>query len=213
MYDLKGFNMSSEAMKLTIIIPSKKDEIFLQDIVKDLERSEDEVIVSLEKTRAKSLNSGADIAKGNFFLFLHADSRLDKESIIELKNSLKRRPNHIHYFDLVFDSSGLLTINARLANLRSHILGMPYGDQGLCFSRKVFDRIGGFPDDHQYGEDLRFILRAKILGIKVFPINLRLLTSARKYREKGWLYITLLHQWRFLRIVFSEVNRFIRLRS
>ena len=50
-------------------------------------------------------------------------------------------------FSLGIDSeTRTLRIIERVANWRSHLLQMPYGDQALFVCRDLFNNIGGFPD-------------------------------------------------------------------
>ena len=79
-----------------------------------------------------------------FLWFLHADSRFTNKTIPALLNSIKKAPKKLHYFNLQFnDNSLLLKLNNLGVWLRSHILGMPFGDQGFCIAKKLFTKIGG----------------------------------------------------------------------
>ena len=85
----------------------------------------------------------------------------------------------------------------------SIIFSLPYGDQGYCLSKELFLRIGGFPENVKYGEDLYFVLKTKRLGIPIINIPNYLITSSRKYLNDGWLITTLLHQWRLILILIN----------
>jgi GT2 family glycosyltransferase len=193
---------------VSIIIPVHKSELYLEILLAELEpiKGQAEIIISSEGTRAKSLNQGAKKATREFLWFLHADSQVSSTNIEALQKSLKELPDALHYFVLRFDkkASFLMPLNAWGANLRSKFLGMPYGDQGLCLSKNQFELIGGYPEDVPYGEDLVLVLRAKKLGIKLNKIPSKLLTSARKYQEYGWLKVTLLYQLRLTTTNLTE---------
>ena len=100
----------------------------------------------------------------------------------------------MYYFSLKFDDGRILRLNSLGANLRSRLFSLPYGDQGYCLSKDLFIRIGGFPENVEYGEDLYFVLKTKKLGIPIINIPNYLITSSRKYLNNGWLITTLLHQ-------------------
>lgn len=153
--------------------------------------------IESELGRANQMNRGAEISNCEFLWFLHADSRLSNDTYSALTKALIKNPNDLYYFDLEFlkDGPWLMRLNAIGANMRSHILGIPFGDQGLFLSKKNFDKIGGFPNDVFYGEDHVFVWRAWQKGITVSGANSTLRTSARKYKVNGWLKVTLLHVW------------------
>jgi len=92
--------------------------------------------------------------------------------------------------------------------MRSRFFGAPYGDQGLFIAREHFTACNGYPEDVPYGEDLLFVLRAQQAGLKLHRIPSRLLTSARKYGKHDWLRLTILYQWRWLRMAWRERRRF-----
>ncbi len=187
--------------QVSIIIPAAPDEPALETLLGDLKPLDNEIIISSEGTRAKSLNAGAAKAQHKFLWFLHADSRVTKENILALDKSLQQNPDALHYFDLKFDTPSLPILNAWGANMRSRLFALPYGDQGFCISKKLFEEAGGYPEDIPYGEDLMFARKARQAGIKLNRIPSKLTTSARKYRERGWLKLTLLRQWQLLALL------------
>jgi hypothetical protein len=193
--------MSLVLDKVSIIIPTATDETAQQQLLNDLKLLNNEIIVSAEGSRAKSLNVGAVKASDDFLWFLHADSRVSAENIFALEQALKKGPNVLHYFDLAYDGGHLTNSNSLGANIRSRLLGLPYGDQGFCISKNLFNKIGGYPEDVPYGEDLLFIRLAKRAGIKLNRVPSKLLTSARKYKQYGWLKLTVLRQWQMVKLL------------
>jgi hypothetical protein len=63
------------------------------------------------------------------------------------------------------------------------MLGLPYGDQGLLISRKLYDEVGGFLDVPLM-EDV-MIVRA-IGKQRLTELNAEARTSAAKYERDGW---------------------------
>ncbi len=147
--------------------------------------------------RGRQMNCGASSARGSFLWFLHADSRIDSKAFETLEAGLREFPNAIHYFDLAFHAGSppLTRLNAWGANMRSRLLRLPYGDQGFCLSKEIFDRLGRFDESPPCGEDHKFIWRAHSKQIPVKPVNAKITTSARKYSRNGWLRTTCLHLW------------------
>ncbi len=191
--------------KVSIIIPVADDETDLPALLGDLDNCGAEIIISSEGSRAASLNVGAQKATHEILWFLHADSRVSNENMISLKKVISGSHDCLFYFDLEFMGGGMPSLNAWGANMRSRLLGVPFGDQGFCVSRKVFDRVGGYPDDVPYGEDLMFVWRARQAGVRLMRVSSRLQTSARKYQMHGWLKLTLLYQWRWVAMSVPQV--------
>jgi cellulose synthase/poly-beta-1,6-N-acetylglucosamine synthase-like glycosyltransferase len=147
--------------------------------------------------RAAQQNHGATAAGGRFLWFLHADSRLEPDALVVLWQRLSADPAALWYFDLRFlpDGPRLMWVNTVGTRFRSRLLGLPFGDQGLALSRQTFDRLGGFREDQPYGEDHLLVWAARHAGVRLRPVGCALYTSARKYRQRGWLGTTLTHLW------------------
>ena len=119
------------------------------------------VIKTLEQNRGHQLKIGASNAKGEWFLFLHADSRLDSrvgKSLIKIINN-KTSKNSVWYFDFKIRKNNLEYRILEIAvALRSHFLQRPYGDQGLLIHKDLYFSSGGF-SSLKIMEDLDLITR------------------------------------------------------
>ncbi len=197
--------MSFELDRVSIIIPIAPHETAHERLLGDLKFLNNKIIVSSEKSRSKSLNAAAVSSTRPFLWFLHADSRVSAENLVDLAQALERISNALHYFDLAYEEGGLPVLNAWGANIRSQLLGLPYGDQGFCISKTLFNKIGGFPENVPYGEDLLFVRLAKRSGIKLNRIPSPLVTSARKYHQHGWLRLTALRQWQMMKLMRQAI--------
>lgn len=204
MPDPSGFD-PSVLEHLSIIIPVAPEETAQQQLLDDLGHLSNEIIVSSEGSRAKSLNVGAAKARHDFLWFLHADSRVSCENLVGLEQALETHTEALHFFDLAYAGGGLAALNAGGANIRSRLFGLPYGDQGFCISKNLFDKIGGYPENVPYGEDLLFVRLAKRAGIKLNRIPSKLVTSARKYQQHGWLKLTALRQWQMVNLLRQDL--------
>ena len=200
--------------QLSIIIPLATDETQHQQLLDDLHshrQLQAEIITCSNHSRAKSLNQGAAEASGEWLWFVHADSRITTENLCALEKSLQQHPDNLHYFDLAFDWP-LLRGNALGGNLRSRILGTPFGDQGLCIKKSLFNKLGGYCENTAYGEDLLFVWKAHQAAVRLRRIPSKLLTSGRKYRQQGWLKLSLLYQWRWIGMAFPQLLKLIAIR-
>ena len=154
-----------------------------------------------KNSRAGQMNAGAKEAVGEALWFLHADSRLAENTEQILLNKIKSNPNDLLFFDLAFlqdkDAPALswrMRINEIGAFVRSRLLKIPFGDQGFCLKRTKFLTLGGYDESVKFGEDHVLVWQAHLAGISITPTRLALRTSARKYRQKGWLFLTLRYQ-------------------
>ena len=143
--------------------------------------------------RSRQMNQGADQATGDVLVFLHADTRLPEKFENVIFNSFKQPKMVAGAFELRMDSHtpGLRLIE-RLANWRSRYLKMPYGDQAIFLSTKLFHELGGF-SDIPIMEDFELIRRLQKKGsIIILPVPV--FTSARRWQNFGILKTTLINQ-------------------
>ena len=156
-------------------------------------------VVWLESSpgRARQMNLGAGRATRDFVWFLHADSRLRSEALAALGRSLAAHPEAMHYFDLRFlkDGPAMMPLNAAGVWFRSRVLGLPFGDQGLCLRRQLFQSLGPFDERAAYGEDHLLVWAARRAGVPLRCCGAAIRTSARKYRQHGWARTTARHLW------------------
>lgn len=145
--------------------------------------------------RAGQQNAGAATAGRDWLWFLHADSQLAPATLPALAAFVRRDEAALGYFDLRFldDGPALTRVNALGTWLRSHWLGLPFGDQGLVLPRATFVALGGFDPGLIRGEDHDLVWRARRARVPLRALHAPLYTSARKYAERGWWTTTTAH--------------------
>jgi rSAM/selenodomain-associated transferase 2 len=150
-------------------------------------------IVHAPPGRARQMNRGAAEARGDFLLFLHADTILPPDFAAQIRNSLARPGVSAGAFRLKIEPElkGLHLIE-RLANFRSRVWQLPYGDQGLFLSAKLFRETGGFPE-MPFMEDVAFIRKLRRSG-KIALTPAAVVTSARRWEKVGVWRNTLYNQ-------------------
>jgi rSAM/selenodomain-associated transferase 2 len=153
-------------------------------------------VLSSAPGRGAQLDLGARAARGDWLVFLHADTRLEPgwaEALPALGPEVVGGA-----FRLAIDSPrGAYRAIERMVRARVRLLRLPYGDQAIFARRESYARAGGFP--HQpLMEDVAFVRRLGALGPLAFPA-VRAWTSPRRWERRGvlaatarnWLLITL----------------------
>ena len=147
--------------------------------------------------RAAQMNAGAEIARGDIFLFLHVDTRLPDNADALLRTGLHGLAARGAGLTCEFDRGGLLTLVAFAMNLRSRLTGIATGDQGLFVTRAAFEAVGGFPIALM--EDVALSARLKRIS-RPLCLTSHVTTSARRWNKHGTLRTVLL-MWR-LRLAY-----------
>ncbi len=164
-----------------------------QDDTAQIAQTSGATVLSCPPGRARQMNHGAAHATGKVLLFLHADTRLPRRYDNTIRELLRQPKVVAGAFRLrIGAASPSLRLIAAAANLRSSLLGMPYGDQALFVTADTFTRLGGLPD-LPVMEDYEFVRRLKRLG-KIRISDVAVETSARRWRSQGVWRVTMLHQ-------------------
>ena len=103
------------------------------------------VYKSTEKNRGLQLDIGAKNSKGEWLIFLHADTRLNHDWFAKIKLFLKDDNKFIYYFKFKINNKKIIyRVLEILVNLRSQYFKKPYGDQGLIIHRSIYLKNNGF---------------------------------------------------------------------
>jgi rSAM/selenodomain-associated transferase 2 len=187
---------------LSVVIPTLNEEGRVADAVRSV-RDDAEVIVvdggSSDRTcavaeaagaalivstrgRGIQLAAGARAARGEWLVFLHADTRLEAgwaDALWALPASVV---GGAFRFTLDAPRPAYRWLEAGVA-LRCRLFRLPYGDQGLFARRSVYETIGGFRP-LPLMEDVDFVRRLGRAGALAFP-PVRAFTSARRFERRG----------------------------
>ena len=142
-------------------------------------------VISAPRGRGVQLRKGGQAARGDWLLFLHADTRLGAGWRQAVAAHIATTPERAGYFDLHLDDPAWQArIIERGVALRVRWLGLPYGDQGLLISRRLYDEVGGFRP-LALMEDVD--LARRIGGHRLRRLVATALTSAERWRRDGWV--------------------------
>ena len=141
-------------------------------------------VISSEKGRAIQMNSGAKIAGGDVFLFLHADTLLPNNAY----NSIEA---HLHNPDIT-GGSFKLKLDKRHPILKLYswcsklnVAFFTYGDHAMFFRKTIFEKIKGYKNIPLM-EDVEIQNRVRKTG-KFKKLDVFVITSARRFEKYGTL--------------------------
>lgn len=141
-------------------------------------------VVQTATGRAVQMNSGAGLARGDWLLFLHADSRMPDGWLDGLEKAAAAGTIGGWFRFALDDPSWQARLIERGVAVRIKLFRLPYGDQGLFVRRQTFAAIGGYRD-MPLMEDVDFVRRLTRAG-EVAEIPLPIATSARRWKRDGW---------------------------
>jgi len=152
---------------------------------------------SKEKNRGLQLDIGAKNSKGDWLIFLHADTRLTHDWLRKINSVIEGENNFIYYFKFkINDKRMIYRLLEILVNFRSRYLKKPYGDQGLIIHRSIYFKNNGFRKIPLM-EDVDFFRRIKNKK-DLRQLNLPIYISSRKW-ERTNVYLQAIKNWQFRR--------------
>ena len=207
--------------KISIIIPTINEESNLPLLLSDLSiiqnkgeliivdcGSEDKTIdianiygakvyQSKERNRGLQLDIGAKNSKGDWLIFLHADTRLTHDWFRKINSFLRGGNNYIYYFKFKINNKKIIfRVLEIFVNFRSKYFKQPYGDQGLIIHRTTYFKNNGF-SKIPIMEDVDFLRR---LNNKkdLKQLNLPIFISSRKW-ERTNIFLQAIKNWHLRR--------------
>ncbi|MBB6445598.1 TIGR04283 family arsenosugar biosynthesis glycosyltransferase [Bacillus benzoevorans] len=170
-------------------------------------------VITSAKGRAKQMNAGARVAKGDILWFVHSDSELHLHSICAIEKTIAE--NYIggcfrlYFYDL---DTRFMRFLAYSSNLRAKYFKLIFGDQGIFMRRDIFEKLEGFRD-MELMEDWEFSRRIHRLG-RMKIIDKEIGTSARRFQRDGQLKTLLkMHKIKVLYLLGTapeKLNRIYR---
>ena len=135
--------------------------------------------------RGRQMAAGAARARGRTLVFLHADTRLPPGALKAVNRVIESGRSVGGAFDLAIDAPGpAYRIIEAVANRRTRLTRIPYGDQAIFLERGFYRKIGGFRP-LPIMEDVDLMRRVKRAGGTVTILPRRVCTSPRRWKAEG----------------------------
>lgn len=146
------------------------------------------------KGRAHQMNEGAEAAKHEILLFLHADSLLPEQADQLIIQALEGQARHWGRFDIRLNNERTIyRLIEQSVNWRSALSGIATGDQAIFVKKRSFEDVGFF-DRIPLMEDVALSKKLKRISP---PCRLKqtVETSSRRWEKHG-VWRTILLMWR-----------------
>lgn len=149
-------------------------------------------VLRTRKNRAMQMNAGAQAARHDIILFLHADSVVHQQSLAKIEESVKLKRYVGGCLSQVLDDpSFIYKWIAWTGNIRAKVSKVFYGDQAIFVRKDIFQQLGGFPGV-KIGEDVLFTKKLRRKGrVGILPYTVH--CSARRWKRQGIWRTFLLH--------------------
>ena len=138
-------------------------------------------VIVAPKGRGSQLKAGGEAARGDWLLFLHADTKLQHGWRNAVAGHVARSPAPACFRFRLDDAAWQARVIERGVALRTRLIGLPYGDQGLLISRPLYDTAGGYRS-MPLMEDVDLVRRIP----RVRVLDADAVTSAVRWRRNGW---------------------------
>ena len=144
-------------------------------------------VLRTQRGRGQQLARGAEEARGEWLLFLHADT-VPEPGWGEALAAFAAAPENVERAGVfrfaLDDPSPAARRLEHVVAWRSRLMALPYGDQGLFLSHAFYRVLGGFRPLPLF-EDVDFIRR---IGRRRFAmLDVQAFTSAVRYSYSGYL--------------------------
>lgn len=150
-------------------------------------------VIVAERGRGTQLAAGARAARNLWRLFLHADTQLAPGWAPLARGFCTSGAERAATFRFALDDrSWQARALEQAVDWRTRWLGLPYGDQGLLIHRDLYEALGGF-SPIPIMEDIDIVRR--IGRQRLVQLDHRAVTSAVRWRTRGWLAQSLRNQF------------------
>jgi rSAM/selenodomain-associated transferase 2 len=166
-------------------------------------------ILQSDRGRAIQMNRGAEEAKGEILLFLHADCRIPKDALKIIEKTITKQKAIGGGFKEAFsDPNIFLRALSGFGNFTIGLTKIFYGDFGIFLRKDFFRKIGGY-DEISFLEDVELCKKAKRCG-KLSQINRCILSSPRRFLADGEIAVTVAFAVAYVLNIFGFRPAFLK---
>ena len=187
----------AEAIEVIVVDGGSKDGTL--SIAGDLA----DQVFSSAPSRGGQMDIGAEKAMGDILLFLHADTHLPIGWESKIRSAIKSGKTGGAFNLSVSSPDTYLWLVTLVANFRSKILGITYGDQAIFTKKGAFFNVGGFKRLALF-EDIDLWRRLKKSGSLVI-LRDAVCTSDRKWKIEGSIKSTL-KNWSLIILYYIGIS-------
>jgi len=156
----------------------------------------DKVLMKPHAPVGSARNLGAKVASGEILAFIDADTIANPEWLNSIVNAFYREPRAVGLTGPTLPYDGTLSdsityrlwtiyLQRLLLNLQMpHVIGF-----NCAYRRSPFLSVGGFDEESVMSEDIKLAHKIRRYGKIRFERDMSALTSARRFRKYGHLYI------------------------
>ncbi len=177
-------NWASQPTELIVVSADSNPQ------VRELCRERDCRYIECVSCRGTQLDRGAEEATADTLWFLHADAEPQSNSLAEISRAVDQGAEGGYFrFRFLGERTWRKTLLQRLINLRTHVGGIPYGDQGIFVRGEAYFAAGGFTHQPLF-EEVALVNTLKRRGhfrALALPIGV----TARRWERDGWWYRSL----------------------
>ena len=151
------------------------------------------------KGRGNQIINGILNSNGEIILILHADTFFRENPKEEIKSILENYKMGCFSISFV-PKKFIMQIVAFNSSNRVRHRNIAFGDQGMFFTRGVYDEMGGLKNIDLM-EDYDFSIRVKEKGYTIFLSKMKIYSSSRRFQENGpfrtmWMMQKCQHMYR-----------------
>jgi len=162
----------------------------------------DQVLMKPRAPVGAARNLGAKVATGDILAFIDADTIANPQWLDSIDAAFRKEPEAVGVTGPTLPYDGRLSdaITYRLWTIYLQrillYLEMPHVIGFNCaYRRAPFLSVGGFDEDSVMSEDIKLAHKIRRYGKIKFQKDMSALTSARRFRKYGHLYIGGLYLW------------------
>ena len=168
------------------------------DSTVEIARNAGAEVIEVTRGRGSQLHAGAQVARGDIFWFVHADTVPPQDALAQLENALAQENVAGGNFGLLFDGGtrAARQLTAIYPWLRP--LNLCYGDASIFLRRSTYQEIGGFRA-WQLFEDLDLLRKLRRKG-RFAHLECRIVTSSRRFENRNFFWMWM--HWTALQVLW-----------